>query len=201
MASVLNRTTKQYLVSANTPDYPISEWIINPDLSDVLTTPQQYWIIEGDLVRSATQEEQEQIDRNTEYQGLPLEEIINRIKTKINLYRDEMIDKGVVFKGYLFDSDQRARENITGVNTAIQNGFALPMGFTWRSHYNENVQVTEQELTQLGVGIVMYVSMCYNAGWYHKDLLENSGDTDPNFYINYDYTLGWPSNSIDGSTL
>lgn len=28
MANVLNRATKEYLTSVNTPDYPVSDWII-----------------------------------------------------------------------------------------------------------------------------------------------------------------------------
>lgn len=53
MASVLHRTTKQYLASANTPDYPVQDWIINPDLSAVDGWAQKYWIITGDLVSLA----------------------------------------------------------------------------------------------------------------------------------------------------
>lgn len=52
MADVLNRTTKQYLQSVNTPNFSVVDWIINPDLSLVL--PQEpnsiYWNITGDVV-------------------------------------------------------------------------------------------------------------------------------------------------------
>jgi hypothetical protein len=201
MASVLNRTTKQYLASANTPDYSTTEWIINPDLSLVLTTPQQYWVIEGDLVRPANQEEQANIDKFAEFQGMSIDQIKEQLNLKINRVRDEYIDSGVIFKSHVFDSDQRARENITGVNAAIQNGLTLPEGFTWRSQNNENVSVTPMELAQLGVGLVLFVSSCYNVGWYHKDFLKNQTSTDPNFYIEYDFMVGWPNKSIDGSTL
>jgi hypothetical protein len=50
MAAVLNRTTKVYLSSANTPDYPESDWIRNPDMSAVTGWPSKYWIITGDVV-------------------------------------------------------------------------------------------------------------------------------------------------------
>jgi len=50
MANVLNRTTKQYLTSVNTPDYPIGSWIHNPDLSLVIGWPNRYWTITGDVV-------------------------------------------------------------------------------------------------------------------------------------------------------
>jgi hypothetical protein len=65
MASVLNRTTKQFLGSVNTPDFPPADWIINPDLSAVTGEPNKYWIIDppgSDIVRLATPAEQAVID-------------------------------------------------------------------------------------------------------------------------------------------
>ena len=50
MANVLNRTTKQFLPSANTPDYPVADWIHNPDMSAVTGFDSRYWIITGDTV-------------------------------------------------------------------------------------------------------------------------------------------------------
>lgn len=50
MATVLNRTTKQLIESANTPEYPIGNWIINPNLSAVAGFANKYWIITGDAV-------------------------------------------------------------------------------------------------------------------------------------------------------
>ena len=50
MAAVLHRTTKQYLASANTPDYPLADWIHNPDLSAVAGFDSRYWTISGDTV-------------------------------------------------------------------------------------------------------------------------------------------------------
>lgn len=49
MAAVLNRATKEYLKSVNTPDYGV-DWIINPDLSAVVGHPSKYWVITGDVV-------------------------------------------------------------------------------------------------------------------------------------------------------
>lgn len=53
MANVLNRTTKQYLISVNTPDFDPSQWIINPDLSAVGSFSSQYWVITGNAVTLA----------------------------------------------------------------------------------------------------------------------------------------------------
>lgn len=62
MSNVLNRTTKQYLPSVNTPDYPSDEWIINPDLSAVTDLPSKYWVIEGDAVRKMTRAESDALN-------------------------------------------------------------------------------------------------------------------------------------------
>jgi hypothetical protein len=47
---VLNRTTTQYLQSANTPDYPVQDWIHGPDMSAVVGFQSKYWVITGDVV-------------------------------------------------------------------------------------------------------------------------------------------------------
>lgn len=62
MAAVLNRTMKQYIASANTPDYPAAEWIINPDMAAVVGYPPQYWVITGDVVSLMNQTERDAVD-------------------------------------------------------------------------------------------------------------------------------------------
>lgn len=62
MAAVLNRTTKQFIRFANTPDYPAAEWIINPDLSAVTGFASKYWTITGDVVTLMTQAERDAVD-------------------------------------------------------------------------------------------------------------------------------------------
>ena len=63
MADVLNRTTNIYIPSANTPDYPISEWIHNPDLTAVQGYPSQYWVITGDVVTLMSPSERAAVDQ------------------------------------------------------------------------------------------------------------------------------------------
>ena len=62
MSAVLNRTTKQFIPSANTPDFPVIDWIINPDLSAVGGFPSRYWIITGDIVTLMTPAERAAVD-------------------------------------------------------------------------------------------------------------------------------------------
>lgn len=54
MSNVLNRTTLQYQTSVNTPDFPVVDWIINPDLSAVQGVDKKYWVVDGDSIRQMT---------------------------------------------------------------------------------------------------------------------------------------------------
>lgn len=78
MATVLNRTVgltapyrKQLLTSVNTPDYSVSEWILNPDLSSVEGVPDVYWDISGDSVTAVDQATRDA--RDAEIAALELE--------------------------------------------------------------------------------------------------------------------------------
>lgn len=62
MASVLNRTTKEYHPSVNTPDYPVGSWIHNPDVSAVAGFSTAYWKITGDTVSLMSVAERNAVD-------------------------------------------------------------------------------------------------------------------------------------------
>ncbi len=60
MADVVHRTTREHLRSVNTPEFPVADWIRNPDMRDVTQgvgdpDPEalwhsRYWTITGDLI-------------------------------------------------------------------------------------------------------------------------------------------------------
>jgi hypothetical protein len=62
MANVLNRTTKVFVASANTVDYPVQDWIIEPDMSAVVGFPSKYWVITGDVVSLMSEAERDVLD-------------------------------------------------------------------------------------------------------------------------------------------
>jgi len=62
VANVLNRTSKLFLVSVNTPDYPLIDWIHSPDLSAVVGFAERYWTITGDVVTLMSQAERDAVD-------------------------------------------------------------------------------------------------------------------------------------------
>lgn len=66
MANVLNRTTRVYLLSVNTPDYDVADWVINPDISLLDGIPSKYWDIGvDDVITEMTPEQKAVVDANT----------------------------------------------------------------------------------------------------------------------------------------
>jgi hypothetical protein len=104
MATVLNRTTKQLIKSVNTPDYPESDWIIDPDLSGVVGVTTKYWVITGDVVSEMSQAEKDVVDA-AEVQALEDGEILE-------------LDNGILkrFVLVLLDEINRSR-TADGANT------------------------------------------------------------------------------------
>ena len=63
MATVINRETGVILFSVHTPDYPETDWAINPDgLDNVMDIPVYYRVVTGNTVREATKTEKAIID-------------------------------------------------------------------------------------------------------------------------------------------
>lgn len=62
MSTVINRTTREVRRSVHTPDYPPSEWIVNPKLPSC--SPEHY-VIEGDRVREMTVDEKAELADET----------------------------------------------------------------------------------------------------------------------------------------
>ncbi len=62
MATVLHRTTNQLRESVHTPDFPVADWVINPDLINVAGTLPKYWEIIGDVVTLRPEAQRDAID-------------------------------------------------------------------------------------------------------------------------------------------
>lgn len=65
MASALNRTTKVYFRSADTPDFPVADWLINSAQADALFdagVPPRHWNIVGDVVTEMTAPQKAAVD-------------------------------------------------------------------------------------------------------------------------------------------
>jgi len=63
MSNVLHRTTKQYIRSVNTPDYPESDWVINPVIPDECWGYfSYYWDVVGDKVSLMSKADRDALD-------------------------------------------------------------------------------------------------------------------------------------------
>lgn len=119
MASVINRITKQYFMSVNTPDYPESDWIINPDLSAVANVPAKYWKIDGDSVVEMTTTEKSQV----EAAGIP-QKVAARIMGAMDFGKKLMVDYGTtnVLRGYTMDQVRAISAKLSEVQTLLLSG-------------------------------------------------------------------------------
>lgn len=94
MASVLNRTTKEYRDSVNTPDFPALDWIINPDLSAVRGFDSRYWIITGDAVSLMSPAERADVDAALETSRLDaLAAEIEQQQTTLRAFAEVLLDE------------------------------------------------------------------------------------------------------------
>jgi hypothetical protein len=66
MANVLNRTTREFKNSVNEPDYPLVDWIHDPDMTAISGFSYIHWIITGDVVTLMDQAARDVVDAATE---------------------------------------------------------------------------------------------------------------------------------------
>jgi len=65
MANVVNKTTMQLVLSANTPDYPSADWLHDPaSLGSLIAAnvPSRYWKLSGDDIAEMSQSEKDAVD-------------------------------------------------------------------------------------------------------------------------------------------
>ena len=102
MSTVVNRDTLQVKVSADPAEHDVSDWVIDPVLPDAL---KRYWIVEGDGLREATDEEKGPIDveylsEQKEFRIQELREqyedaLDSRYKTRTLLYASYLLTKAM----------------------------------------------------------------------------------------------------------
>ena len=102
MSTVAHRQTLEVRDSVNTPEYDPSEWLINPTFPGV---PKRYWIVEGDDLREATEEEKGPIDvkylaeqkelRTQELREQYNEALESRYQTRTLLYANYLLTKAM----------------------------------------------------------------------------------------------------------
>lgn len=191
MTNVLNRTTKQYLESVNTPEYDVADWVINPDLTPVQGYPAPFWMInDDDTLTPASSAQQVEILRALPYRGMSLEDAKAAKRTEVNAHRDIHINGGWVYKGVTYDSDPTSKQNMSGIMTLINTGYVVPSDFTFRAQDNRNIPYNNATFTTFFQCSCVWAEMIYRTSWYHKGMIDTL--TDVPSVAAYDITQGWP---------
>lgn len=118
---------------------------------------------------------------------------------QINVYREVVLNRGLWYLGYLWNTDERSRANITGVTAGLAAGIPLPSDFTWRDMNNNNVPFTPTNTVTLAGLTMQYVNLVYNASWAMKtevDAMTSVEEIDA--YLIPGNPL-WPNGDMDGS--
>ena len=85
MSRVFNRTDGRFLFAVHIPDFSSADWILNPDLTEVVREPSKYWIIDppgSDTIRAATASERTTIDAAIGATQLDAEKVV--AKTQVD---------------------------------------------------------------------------------------------------------------------
>lgn len=95
MANVLHRTTLQYYRSVNTPDFPVSDYVINPILpNDFLNNPIKYRELTGDIASIKDQATRDQIDADEETARLDaISNEIDKTQSILRAFAEVVLDE------------------------------------------------------------------------------------------------------------
>ena len=110
----------------------------------------------------------------------------------INNYRDNVLNAGYTWNSHIYDSDLNSRLNLTAAVAGLGIGMTLPDTFTWRTQDNQNIPMTQTDLSTFALSMLAWAETIYGVSWYHKtnvQALTTAADV-----IAYDITAGWPAN-------
>jgi len=158
--NVLHRTSKAYIISANTPDYPVQDWIHSPNVSCCYPAwATKYWTITGDVVTLMSQAERDAVDaaelevaRDAEENRLGNVEAIERAVLLVLLDEVNLIRANLP---HPITSITRSGNTAT-VTTAVAHGLATNDSVTVfgadQSAYNKFTTVTVTNSTTFTYG-------------------------------------------------
>lgn len=158
MSNVLNRDTKEYFTSVNTPNYPTRDWIINPDLTAVVGTNRKYWKIVGDTVSLMTKEERDVVD----------DDLTNLTALKQQRYQDidnktqTLISQGFIFDRETFSLSSNAQNTWMGLQIALVRGSLtsadFPLPISTKADYEYVLADEATAISFFGAAVVAYKS-------------------------------------------
>ena len=151
MSIVVHRVTLQVKVSADPAEHDSSEWLIDPTLPDA---PKRYWIVEGDVLREATEDEKGPID--VEYLAQQKESRIQELREQYNEALDSRYEpRTLLYASYLLTKamasmEEETVEYLSGLAQWVEDGDVLvetAEGLVESSTTVENVQAVSLTLT------------------------------------------------------
>jgi hypothetical protein len=123
MATVIHRTTKQFLKSVHTPSHPSNLWIHNPDMSGVEGVEPVFWKIDGDLVSEMSSAEKD---------AAHLPDHKAEKCEAIDVKTDELISQGFVYSTKTFSLSLPAQSRIIGIHE-VKDQPELVYPVTWNT--------------------------------------------------------------------
>lgn len=118
-----------------------------------------------------------------------------QVNDAINAYRDFLFEnKPIYYHGVAFDIDEKSRNNITAMSTAVAAGVPLPPNFVWRTYTNSEFPMDAKTLLDFAGLAMAYVNAVYVFSWIKKHeitQLNTLEDLDA-----YDVTTGWPNRNL-----
>ena len=98
----------------------------------------------------------------------------NRKDRIIDADRDATLNNGFTWDGYMFDSDEASRNNLTSVVASVNAGIPLPPNFVWRTKDNQSLPLTATQLVELGGAMLDFVNATYVTSWDRKTVVQNA---------------------------
>ena len=119
------------------------------------------------------------------------EELKAQKLTDINSWREVALNSTIIYDGNVYDSDQRSRDNLTGIVAYIANGGSLPSPFIWRTADNQSVQMDATAVSNFGAAMVDHVNTQYSISWVLKAQVEAVDIGAPDYVDQMD-AIVWP---------
>ena len=146
--------------------YPINEQSYDKNRYKIISNDEK--VIDGILHITYDLEEK------TEYL-----ESYKKLKYKeINVNRENVIESGIKYMNYTWDSDEISRNNLIGAVLGFSAGILQPDSETgyvikWRTSDNQDINLTGEELIGLSTAMLNHVNISYMKSWEKKSLINN----------------------------
>lgn len=119
-----------------------------------------------------------------------VEEAIATVSDKINNFRSQKEQIGIVWQGHPVQTRPLDINNLNAEVLAAQAGVRKD-GEIWRMGDNNNVSLSNAELVEMAAAVRVHIKQCYLTAWQHKTAIDQLSIIDE--ILNYDFQSGWPS--------